>query len=69
MAGLGTIGGPEAALSTNIVDEHFFDTIGILCGGSRFLSHETTAQAPVAVISEATARRLWPGRPRPLSAN
>ncbi len=54
--------GHEAALSTNIVDEHFFDTIGIsVRQGRGFYPHETTAQAPVAVISEATARRLWPG--------
>jgi predicted permease len=54
--------GHEAALNTNIVDEHFFDTIGIpLRQGRGFYPHETQAQAPVAVISEATARRLWPG--------
>ena len=54
--------GHEAALSTNIVDEHFFDTIGIpLRQGRGFYPHETEARAPVAVISEATARRLWPG--------
>ena len=38
------------------------DTIGIaLRQGRGFYPHETQAQAPVAVISEATARRLWPG--------
>ena len=55
--------GEEAALSTNGVDERFFATMGIaLRKGRGFYPHETAGQAPVAVISEATARRLWPGK-------
>jgi hypothetical protein len=50
-------------LGANAVDEHFFDTMGIaLRQGRGFLPHETRSEAPVAVISEATARRLWPGQ-------
>jgi predicted permease len=55
--------GNEATLETNEVDENYFATIGIaLRQGRGFFPHETASRAPVAVISQATARRLWPGR-------
>lgn len=56
------VDGHEASLGMSTVDEHFFDTLGTaLRQGRGFYPHETAARAPVAVISEATARRLWPG--------
>lgn len=55
--------GNEATLETNEVDENYFATIGIaLRQGRGFFPHEAASRAPVAVISQATARRLWPGR-------
>ncbi len=55
--------GSEAIFGTNAVDEHFFKTLGVeVRQGRNFLPHETARRAPVAVISVATAKRLWPGR-------
>ena len=55
--------GSEAIFGTNAVDEHFFKTLGIeVRQGRNFHAHETASRAPVAVISEATAKRLWPGQ-------
>ena len=55
--------GNEATLETNEVDDNYFATIGIaLREGRGFFPHEAASQAQVAVISQATARRLWPGR-------
>lgn len=56
-------GESEAVFGTNTVDEHFFKTLGIeVRRGRNFLPHETASRAPVAVISAATAIRLWPGQ-------
>lgn len=42
--------------------ETYFNTLGIdLVGGRGFTERETTSNAHVAVISESTARRFWPG--------
>jgi ABC-type antimicrobial peptide transport system permease subunit len=42
--------------------ESYFETLGIpLLRGRNFTRLETERPAPVAVISEATARRFWPG--------
>lgn len=55
--------GSEAILGANAVDEHFFQTLGIAVRqGRNFLPHEAASRAPVAVISAATANRLWPGK-------
>lgn len=44
------------------VTRDYFKTLGIrLRTGRDFTSHEIATNAPVAVISEALARRLWPG--------
>lgn len=57
------VDGSEALFGANVVDEHFFKTLGIeVLRGRNFLPHEAASQAPVAVISEATAKRLWPGQ-------
>jgi ABC-type antimicrobial peptide transport system permease subunit len=56
---------PQAALfkpSWNIVDPGYFATLGIpLLAGRDFEPADTAAGAPVVVIGEALARRLWPG--------
>lgn len=44
------------------VSQDYFKTLGIrLRNGRDFTSHEIATNAPVAVISEALAQRLWPG--------
>jgi putative ABC transport system permease protein len=43
------------------VSAGYFSTLGIpMRQGREFSSHEASAEAPVAVISETLARRLWP---------
>ncbi|MEN3332446.1 MAG: hypothetical protein V7641_1811 [Blastocatellia bacterium] len=47
--------------SFNIVSPEYFETLGIrLTRGRSFSEQEAKSNAPVVVISEATARRFWP---------
>ena len=51
----------DTAISFNQVDERYFATLGIdLVAGRDFEAQETASNAPVAIVSESTARRLWP---------
>jgi predicted permease len=44
------------------ITPNYFDTLGIpIVRGRTFTPREADGQAPVVVISEATARRFWPG--------
>jgi macrolide transport system ATP-binding/permease protein len=44
------------------VTSNYFDTLGIpIVSGRSFTPREADGQVPVVVISQATARRLWPG--------
>src|SRR6185295_4550077 len=46
----------------NFISPEYFDALSIpLLRGRSFTTQEAGARAPVAVISEATARRYWPG--------
>jgi len=48
----------------NIVDTDYFATLGIpILAGRDFASSDTTGTPPVVVISDALARRFWPGQP------
>ena len=50
---------------TSMASDTFFDTMGIpVVRGRRFTSREATTATrdPVAIISESTARRFWPGQ-------
>jgi predicted permease len=54
-------GSPEVLYSE--VDAQFFRTFGIpILQGRGFTEAECRAGEPVAIISEATARRFWPGQ-------
>jgi predicted permease len=56
--------GPAARLTANynFVSPDYFDTLGIsVVRGRVFTVQEANAGAPVVVVSEATARRFWPG--------
>jgi macrolide transport system ATP-binding/permease protein len=45
------------------VTPNYFETLGIpLIRGRGFTQSESSAEAPVVVISDATAKRLWPGQ-------
>jgi len=47
----------------NGVSDEYFATLGIpLVAGRTFTQQEMEQQPPIAVISEATARKLWPGQ-------
>lgn len=47
--------------SFNAVSETFFDALGIeIVRGRAFTQAEVRQEAPVAIVSEATARLLWP---------
>jgi predicted permease len=47
----------------NFVSGKFFDVFGIpLVRGRAFSEAEGDAESPVAVVSESTAQRFWPGR-------
>jgi macrolide transport system ATP-binding/permease protein len=53
--------GPPVA-GYSYVTPNYFETLGIpIVRGRAFAPREAEGQAPVVVISEATARRFWPG--------
>jgi macrolide transport system ATP-binding/permease protein len=46
-----------------MVSSNYFDTMSIpLTSGRAFTEGEVRSNAPVAIVSEATANRLWPGQ-------
>jgi hypothetical protein len=47
----------------NFVSSQHFETLGIrIVRGRSFTEQESNANAPVVVISEATAQKFWPGQ-------
>ncbi len=57
------VDGRPMSLAHNYVDDRFFETFGIpLVRGRAFTPAEAGSRAAVAVVSEATARKLWPDR-------
>lgn len=60
-----TVGGETAAraFEYNVVSPGFFAVLGMpLVRGRTFTEEEARADAPVLVVTEFTARRLWPGQ-------
>jgi hypothetical protein len=56
------VDGTALRVAYNRVGSRYFRTLGIsVIQGRDFSEAETKANAPVAVVSEATASRLWPG--------
>lgn len=55
-----TVDGRTISLFHNRVDHRYFATFGLPVEGRGFTTAETKNRARVAVISRATARRLWP---------
>lgn len=56
------VNGVTEAVGTNVVDERYFETLELkVTEGRGFTRAEAEAGARVAVVSAATARRLWPG--------
>jgi hypothetical protein len=63
------VDGVTTAVSFNHVDERYFETLGLgVEHGRGFTRLEAESQARVAVISAATARKLWPGEREPAAA-
>ncbi|HWT14510.1 MAG TPA: ABC transporter permease [Patescibacteria group bacterium] len=57
------VDGQSLPLGMNLVDERYFDTLGVrLSAGRDFRAEEATHRADVAIVSAATAEQLWPGR-------
>src|SRR6185437_13331372 len=55
--------GSTARTLASYASDTYFDTLGIgLLKGRGFSKREADSGAPVAVISESTARRFWPGQ-------
>src|SRR5882724_320024 len=58
----GTNGNEPPVAGYSFVTPNYFDTLGIpILRGRNYTPAEADEQAPVVVISEATARRFWPG--------
>jgi macrolide transport system ATP-binding/permease protein len=58
----GMNGSEPPAAGYSYVTPNYFETLGIpILTGRAFTVHEAEGQARVVVISEATARRFWPG--------
>ena len=59
----GAKGSEPPVAGYSFVTPNYFDALGIpIVRGRSFTLREADGQAPVVVISEATARRFWPGR-------
>jgi predicted permease len=51
----------RGAPATNFVDHRYFETLGLpIDAGRNFTPQEALHSAPVALVSQATARKLWP---------
>jgi len=58
----GVVDGHEFQLTFNTVSPEFFDVLDMpIVRGRGFLKSENTGREPVAIVSESTARRFWPG--------
>ncbi len=55
-----TVQGHSTFLSYNYVEHRYFETLALPVEGRSFTVVETSARAKVAVVSQATARKLWP---------
>jgi predicted permease len=56
-------GQESVVLASSIVDERYFDTIGLPILEGRAFQATDTADAPrVAIVNEVAAQRYWPGR-------
>ena len=57
-------GSPEMFPAWNLVETAYFATLRIpLIEGRDFAASDTAGAPPVVILSEALARRLWPGQP------
>jgi predicted permease len=55
--------GGQVRAGYNFVSPEYFETLGIpLRRGRNFTTYESRAEAPVVIVSDATAQRFWPGQ-------
>ena len=53
----------QPAVAYSYVQPNYFETLGIpIVRGRSFTPQETEGEAPVVIVSEAMARRFWPGQ-------
>jgi len=53
----------QPAVAYSYVERNYFETLGIpIARGRSFTAQETEGEAPVVIVSEALARRFWPGQ-------
>ena len=53
----------NATLNAQVVTPGYFDAMRVALRGGRFFSSQDSADAPaVVIVSDSTARRLWPGK-------
>ncbi len=63
IAGRAAPGDSRLRANYNFVSSQHFETLGIrIVRGRSFTEQEANANAPVVVISEATAQKFWPGQ-------
>ncbi len=63
----GLVDGKAVSLAYNQVDHRYFETLAVpVLKGRTFTRNETETRARVAVISSATAKKLWPDVPSAL---
>lgn len=55
-----SVDGRTEAMSHNYVDHRYFDALALPVDGRGFTVGETVSRAKVAIVSQATAQRLWP---------
>jgi putative ABC transport system permease protein len=55
--------GKPVTMWYSFVSDNYFQTLSIpIVDGRSFTNQETRDHAPIVIVSEATARRLWPGQ-------
>ena len=64
--GVRTDGGSQSVSTITAISANYFATLGIpVVQGRAFTADEAASGAPVAIVSDALARRFWPAPPSP----
>ena len=59
----GTTEAPNEAIKYNLVSSGYFDVMNLpIRAGRTFTADEARGRSPIAIVSVATAERLWPGQ-------
>jgi putative ABC transport system permease protein len=56
-------GRDSVVLASSVVDEHYFETLGVpILHGRDFLATDTSSSPRVAIVNEVVAQRYWPNQ-------